>query len=121
MEGWPDDMAMIVPAPTRASAQVSAQQSAASAGWSISFIAFKVTRAAEYDYWANTARARGYVAPGEDVVRQELGLPERLGEARCPWCGAERADYEGTGLHLPACPNCGSERDPERVRAGEQT
>lgn len=38
----------------------------------------------------------------------------------CPACGVERTDYEGPGLHLPACPNCASTRDPEqRTGSGE--
>lgn len=35
--------------------------------------------------------------------------------AFCPVCEVERADYEGPGMHLPTCPNCGTHEDPVRV------
>jgi rubredoxin len=36
--------------------------------------------------------------------------------AWCPACGVERADFEGAGLHLPTCPNCGSDQDPTEAK-----
>lgn len=36
---------------------------------------------------------------------------------QCPACGIERTDYEGPDLHLPTCPNCGSDADPVPARS----
>ena len=45
--------------------------------------------------------------------RLVLSTVPLLWSAWCPACMVERADYEGPGLHLPECPNCGSAEDPE--------
>jgi ribosomal protein L37AE/L43A len=41
--------------------------------------------------------------------------PTGRSEHICPCCKVERADYEGLGLHLPECPNCGSTDAPREA------
>jgi len=36
----------------------------------------------------------------------------------CPHCRVERADWEGEGMHLPVCPNCGSTAAPIPANPG---
>lgn len=51
-------------------------------------------------------------------LQKEPGAEPKPGSAVCFMCGAERADFEGPGKHLPTCPNCGSWRSPVAVRDG---
>ena len=84
--------------------------------------------------WANEALRRAEAAEAEverltreclDREATETDARERLrrceerliriGEewAYCPDCKVERTDYEGLGLHLETCPNCGATSEPE--------
>lgn len=53
----------------------------------------------------------------EILSRTEASTPEHI----CPSCRVGRADYEGPEMHLPECPNCGSESDPIPSASGEET